>query len=209
MFLYFFLLKHVFFSEFMRPALARSQRRRSFAPCLDLCRLLLAENSGIPQDAVLRAILDGLPYHRTFWQGLVGECLVHGAHEIPRMPTTPTTLCCLLAPDRHGNTETPRWQYAPIQQVHFGTLDLLFGSGYYRPDHAGLNDRDDVCRLAGYLQAVDPSTWAPRHLEALADCTDDDQRAEELAYVRDWWPSLVELYQNAKDHNLVVVCERV
>jgi hypothetical protein len=209
MFLYFFLLEQSFFHEHMRPALGRSRRQRSFAPCHDLCRLLLARNSGVPQDALVRAILSGLPYQRAFWHGLVGECLVHGAREIPRWQMAPKTLCCLLAPDHRGQSETPRWHYAPIEQVQFGTRDLLFGGGYYRPDHAGLNDRDDVSRLAAYLESIDPNSWTPRDLEALADCADDELRAEELAYVRDWWPSVVELYQNAKHHDLVVVCERV
>ena len=209
MLLYFFLLRHAFFHEVMRPALARGYRQRSFAPCHDLCRFLLAGNSSIPQDALVRAILGGLPFQRAYWHGLVGECLVHGAHEIPSWPTAPDTLCHLLAPAHHGKTETPRWHFAPIQQAHFGTRDLLFGGGYYRPDHAGFNDADDVSRLAAYLAGVDPTRWAPRDLEGLADCTDNDQRAEELAYVRDWWPSLVELYQQAQDGNLIVVCERV
>jgi hypothetical protein len=208
MVLYFYLLEHVFFHEIMKVALALSYRQRSFVPCRDLCHFLLTANSEIPQDALMRAILTGLPFDRAFWHGLVGECLVHGARAMPRLQTAPDSLCCLLAPDHHGKPDRPRPFYAPIQQAHFGTRDLRFGSGYYRPDHAGLNDREDVDRLAEYLETIDPNAWAPRDLEALADCQGDDERAEELAFIRDWWPSLVELYQDARNHDWVVVCER-
>jgi hypothetical protein len=86
---------------------------------------------------------------------------------------------------------------------------VRFGGGYYRPDYAGLNDKGDVARLAAYLEAIDPATWKPRDLTRLADCHDDEERAEELAYVRDWWPDVVGLYHKARDRDLVVACEIV
>jgi hypothetical protein len=172
-----------------------------------LCRHLLVLNPAIPQDALLRAIAAGLPFDRAFWHGLIGECLVHGAKVMPRLPTAPASLCCLLAPDRYAQPSTSRRHYAPIQQAHFGTRDLRFGAGYYRPDHAGLNHQGDVLRLASYLEAVDPAVWQTKDLAPLADCVGDEERAEELAFVRDWWPGLVELYQTARAQSLVVVCE--
>jgi hypothetical protein len=207
--LYFYVLEGPFFHGVMAPALSHAHRQRSFAPCHDLCRQLLAENAEVPPDSIVRAVLTGLPFERSFWQGLVGECLVHGARDIPRLATAPASLCCLLAPTHHEKPDAPRDHYAPIQQVHFGSRDLRFGGGFYRPDHVGLNDHDDVTRLAAYLEAIDCAAWSPGQLKGLPDLLDDTERAEELAYVRDWWPSLVELYQNARGRQLVVVCEEV
>jgi hypothetical protein len=209
MLLYFYLLDRRFFEDIMVPCLAQSYRQISLAPGHELCRFLLARDPGIPEDAVVRSILAGLPFDRTFWHGLVGECLVHGAADILRLQTAPDALCCLLAPAQVRPQDVPRAHYAPIQQAHFGTRDLVFGGGYYRPDHAGLNDIEDVRRLAVYLQAIDPAGWTAAALTPLAECTDDAERAEELAYARDWWPSLVELYQGAKERGQVVVCETV
>jgi hypothetical protein len=208
MLLYFFLLDGVFYHEIIGPALARSHRQRSFAPCHDLCWRLLARNPGIPQDALIR-VAAGLKFDRAFWHSLIGECLVHGATDIPRLPTAPASLCCLLAPDHYARLNMQREHYAPILQAHLGARDVTFGGGYYRPDHAGLNDKGDVARLAAYLEAIDPATWQPRDLARLADCHNDEECAEELAYVRDWWPDLVELYQKARDQDMVVVCETV
>jgi hypothetical protein len=206
--LYFYLFEAALFHEIMKGSLARSYRQRSFTPCQSLCRHLVAKSTTIPSDALIWAILAGLPFDRTYWHGLVGECLVHGAHDIPRLATAPDTLCCLLAPDQLGKHDLPRSLYAPIQQAHFGTRDLRFGTGFYRPDHVGLNDSADVHRLAAYLESVNPVVWDAQGLAILPECSSDEERAEELAYVRDWWPSLVELYQNARDRDWVVVCER-
>ncbi len=207
-FLYFFLLEAAFWNGLVMPALAHSHGQRSFLPCVDLCQVLLTRNPSVPQDALLRTIAAGLNFDRIFWHALIGECLVHGAQDIPRIQTAPEPLCCLLAPEQHSRPELPRACFAPIQQAHFGSRDLQFGGGFYRPDAAGLNDLDDVRRLAEYLSDIDPTTWKPEALAPLSDCPDDEQRAEELAYVRDWWPSLVELYQKARDRQWVVVCEK-
>ena len=106
MFIYFFLLDWAFYHEVMGVALARSLARRSFAPCQDLCRRLLAEHPGIPRDALVRA--EGLPFDRAIWHGLLGECLVYGARAMPRVPTAPEALCCLLAPEQYGRWDMPR-----------------------------------------------------------------------------------------------------
>jgi hypothetical protein len=209
MLLYFFLLQRALYHEVMQPVLARALRERSFAPCQDLCTCLLARNSAVPSDSLIRAIREGLPFDRVFWHGLVGECLVHSAVDIPRVQTAPDSLCCLLAPDHYCKPDAPRSHYAPIQKAHFGARDLVFGHGYFRPDHAGLNDEGDVAYLAEYLGAIDPMTWQPRDLTPLTDCRDEDERAEELAYARDCLTALVELYQSARERDLVVVCETV
>jgi hypothetical protein len=209
MFLYFFLLPRELYHDVMRPALASALRMRSFAPCQRLCDWLLNLNAAIPGDSLIRAILKGLPFDRAFWHGFIGECLVHGATDIPRLATAPDSLCCLLAPNHYGKPDAPRSDYAPIQMAHFGARDLVFGHGYFRPDHAGLNDRADVTQLAEYLEAVDPTIWQPADLTSLTECRDDQERAEELAYARDCWTALVELYRGARDRDMVVVCERV
>jgi hypothetical protein len=207
MFLYFFVLEQAFFVEVMRPALTRAHRQCSFVPCQDLCHWLLAKTPAMPEDAVVRAVIDGLPFDRLFWHALIGECLVHGARDMPRLPIAPDSLCCLLAPESVASPDAPRSRFAPIQQALFGSRDLVFGGGYYRPDRAGLNERADVERLAGYLTAVDTAAWSAQDLAPLAECRDDHERAEELAYVRDWWPSLVEFYEKARANGDVVVCE--
>ena len=203
MFLYFYLLEQGFFQSMAR-ALARSFRERSFAGCHDLCGLLLAKNPAAPADSLVRTLPLGLLFDRLFWQGLIGECLVHGAAEIPRLETAPHTLCSLLAPQRPALADVPRVQFTPIEQVHFGSRDLRFGGGYYRPDNAGLNDREDVRRLAGYLEGIDSRLWS---LDQIVNVP-AEERAEELAYVRDWWPALVEMYQRARANDWVIVCEK-
>jgi hypothetical protein len=208
MFIYFYILERNFFHVIAKTPLAESNRQRSFRPCLDLCRYLLAKNAEIPKDALVHAILSGLPFDRVFWHGLIGECLVYGAEDIPRVNTAPESICCLLAPDGLGQLDGPRAAYPPILQIHFGTRDLQFGNGYHRPDRAGLNDANDIERLAHYLENVDPALWSPSALEPLGSFSDDEQRAEELAYVRDWFPCLVELYQSARARDRVIVCER-
>jgi hypothetical protein len=209
MFIYFYLLDARFFHEQIAPALARSFRLRTFRPTYDLCQLLLTEKADIPPDSLIHAVLAGLPFERVFWHGLVGECLVQGARAIPRIATAPASLCCLPAPDNFGNSDMPRADYAPIQQAHYGTRELRCGAGFYRPDHAGLNDEANVEQLAGYLESVDTDAWTPGQLKPIRELADDAARAEELAFVRDWWPSLVELYQDARARNWVVVCEDV
>jgi hypothetical protein len=208
MFIYFYILERFYFHDVMQTPLSQSHRVRSFGPCLDLCRYLLEKNSAISKDALVHAILSGLPFDRVFWHGLIGECLVYGAEDIPRLSTAPESLCCLLAPHFVVQLDGPRADFPPILQVHFGTRDLKFGSGYHRPEHAGLNDEDDIERLTTYLEKIDPAAWKPRDLEPLASFPDDEQRAEELADVRDWFPSLVELYQSARARDQVVVCEK-
>jgi hypothetical protein len=193
MFLYFYVLDRALYHDELVPVLAAAYRMRTFKPCFDLCHGLLARNASIPQDAVVRAVLAGLPFERVFWQALVGECLIHGAWDIPRLQTAPEGFCTLLAPD---HVDVQRDRFAPIQQVHFGARDLTFGGGYYRPEHAGINKVDDVRRLAEYLAGIDPKQW-------------HGPDAEELADLRDWWPDLVGLYQSARDSNRIIVCEIV
>jgi hypothetical protein len=206
--LYFYLLPASFFHELMRPALTQSWVRRRFAPCLPLCAWLRQRASELPEDSLVRRLAEGIPFSRHCWHGLIGECLLFGSIELPRLPTAPRTLCCLLATEHFRAGEIPRERFAPIQQVHLGSRDLCFG-GYYRPEHAGYNDRADVVRLLAYLQAQQPARWLAADLAPLSELGTAEERAEELADVRDWWPALVALYERAAAEDLIVVCEEI
>jgi hypothetical protein len=201
---YFYLLDGIWFAEQMQPALAESWRRRSFAPCERLCRELA---DAAPDDAVVRLVLASLPYDRARWHALVGECLICGAEAMPRLAVTPDALCCLLAPERLGADLLDTAARSPIEQMHFGARESRFGGGWHRPDHVGWNDAADVDRLLDYARTVDPQTWSSGALAPLQKSIDEAE--EELAHVRDWWPPLVEMYEQAHTAKQVIVCERV
>jgi hypothetical protein len=208
MLLYLYLFAATFFHDRMRPALAEARRRRSFDPCHGLCAEVHAR-AGAPEDSLLRQVMRGLPYSREFWHGLVGELLLYGCDDMPVLQTAPATLTCLLAPDRYRAGEVPRPAFAPIQQAHFGSHDLRFGGGFYRPDHAGYNDAADVGRLRRFLEGIDPASWDEAMLRPMAEFPTAADRAEELAFVRDWWPELVALYRGGAARGQVIVCEQV
>ena len=116
------------------------------------------------------------------------------------------SLTSLLAPELDQAAVAPREQLPPIAQVHFGSRDVQFG-GYYRPDAAGLNDVDDVQRLAGYLQQVDPLLWSVSDLPLQQEMLDEDERMQELEFARDCFASLRGLYERAAAAGQVIVCE--
>jgi hypothetical protein len=213
---YFFLLDATNFHTHIVPALATSWRERSFAPCRTLCTSLVpvvesfsaryGSGEGV---ALVNEVGRGLPFRRDLWRHLVGEVLLYGAVELPEVQTVPDTLCCLLAPERYREGEVPRDRFAPIQQAHFGTQDLVFAGAYYRPEHAGYNDADDVARLAHYLAGVDADTWTVADLDPLPDLTNAEDRAEELALARESLAALRELYQQALAQGRLVVCENL
>lgn len=172
-----------------------------------MCQALIAQEH-VPTDAVLRSILAGAMYDHNLWHALVAECLIFGAQDMPRIPCMIDSLVCLLAPHRRAVDRTDRSALTPIEQAYFGSRDLRFGGGWHRPEHVGWNDVDDVAMLTGYLQSIQPASWPASALALLPDFTEDEQRAEELAYVRDWWPALVNLYETAHAARQVVVCEQ-
>jgi len=210
MLLYFYLMGAAFLRDCMRPALADAWRQRSFAPCRDLCAEVVARSAHTPpDDCVVRQVARGLSFAREFWQGLVGELLVFACEDMPLVQTAPATLCCLLAPRQYTLGDVPRSAFAPIQQAHFGSRDLRFGGAFYRPDHAGLNDEDDVARLLRYLDGIDSNVWNESLLCPMVEFASCEERAEELAFIRDWWPALVEIYRSATIQRQVIVCERL
>ena len=64
-----------------------------------------------------------------------------------------------------------------------------------------------MARLAACLSAVDPARWEPDDLRALPDLEAEEDRADELAFAREWLPSLQELYQEAAEQGQLIVCE--
>jgi hypothetical protein len=212
--LYFLLLDADRFHERIVPALAASRRQRNFAPCRDLCTELLPAVEAFrqryhlgPDEALVSQVLRGLPFDVDFWRSLAGEVLLYSAAEVPEFQTAPDTLCCLLAPERYREGDVVRERLAPIQQAHFGTRDLVFGSAFYRPDDAGWNDRADVTRLAEYLSAVDPERWQPADLLTLPEVADADEAAEELLFARERFVPLREMYERAVAAGHLVICE--
>ena len=212
--LYFMLLDAARFEAEIRPALAASWHARSFEPCRPLAqhivqhaRDLLHHEAASSEEPLLAKVARGLGFRRDLWAPVVGEVLLFGSAELPELAVTPETLCCLLAPTAYAMENLTRVQYPAILQAHFGTRDLAFGGKVYRPEHAGLNDRGDVARLADYLAAIDPQTWSRADLVSHRTCRDDDERDEELADARSWFPGLCDLYQRAKAHCHVVVTE--
>jgi hypothetical protein len=218
---YFLVLDAATFEGRTRPALAAAWRARSFSPCADLCADLLPSAHSYAEryhtgdaEPVLGQVFGGLPFDRGTWRSLVGEILLFSALEIPEFQTSPDTLCCLLAPDHYrqaraagGRNGVPPLLRAPIQQAHWGSRDLTFGAAVYRPDHAGYNDREDVTRLAGYLADVPPESWTAADLAEMG--LDEEERADELAFAREWFPALVGLYEQAGRRNCVLVVESI
>jgi hypothetical protein len=211
---YFYLLDERTFMRQIRPALAASWQERSFEPCRELCTDLLPAADGFAQryhlgseEPLLSRVLGGLPFDRRFWRLLAGEIFLFSAAEIPEIQTAAASFCCLLAPERYQEEHTPRERFAAIQQVHYGSRDLVFGSALYRPDHAGWNDHADVVRLSSYLTSLDPSGWTVNDLAALRAADDDEERAEELDYLRDWFAPLRDMYERANAQKQLIICE--
>lgn len=212
--IYFYVLDSRSFFESIRPALSASWQQRSFLPCRELCRSLVlrakdffAGHQLSSEEPLLRKVARGLAFDRRFWHHLVGEVLMFSAALVPEIQTAPETLCCLLAPDMFREGACTRARFAPIQQAHFGSRDLVFGGSYYRPEFAGWHDPDDVVRLHDYLSAQKPDQWTTADLEMMPGLCSDAERAEELAYAREWFGPLCGLYRGACDRNQIIVCE--
>jgi hypothetical protein len=213
---YYLVLDGAFFEEQLRPALAGAWRRRSFEPCRLLCRQIEPLARAYAQryhladhEPLVTLVASGLPFDRLCWRTLVGEVLLFAALDIPELQTSPDTLCCLLAPQQYAAAPTSREMMAPIQQALFGSRDLTFGAAVYRPEQAGYNDRADVARLAAYLAAVRPEHWTIADLAAWPEAESDDERAEELAFVREWFPVLVDLYDRCRRQGHILIHESI
>lgn len=202
-----------FFCQRLQPTLARSWRQRSFAPCRELCEELLSrvrdyhrDYHGLAEKTLVEQAAASLSFDRHTWRALTGEILLFAAREVPLLQLPAETLCCLLAPATLG-TNLFREHFPPIHQALFGSHDLVFAGGYYRPDSAGCNNPEDVARLSAYLRSIDANLWQPAQLAALPDFPDDEDRAEELAFARQCWPGLVEVYRQAECQQDMLICE--
>jgi hypothetical protein len=212
--LYFLLLDQSHFHQRLRPALGASWRQRSFDPCRALCSDLLSAARAFAdqyhvsrEEMLLPKVVEGLAFNNQFWTALAGELLWYSARAIPEMQTAADELCCLLAPVHFAQGELPRKRFASIQQIHFGANDLVFGGRFYRPEHAGYNDGPDVLRLTEYLESINPEAWKPADLAAFPELVDEEERVEELEYLREWFPALRELYGEARRRGEIVICE--
>jgi hypothetical protein len=212
---YYLVLDGAFFEEQARPTLALAWQERGFEPCRGLCLTLepaarsYAEryHTG-EQEPLLFHVIRGLAFDRMRWRTLVGEILLFAALEIPEFQSNADTLCCLLAPEQYRAGETAPKKRAPIQQALFGSRDLTFGTAVYRPDRAGYNGRDDVVRLAAYLADIRPERWTVADLAAWRE-GGEEERGEELEFVREWLPVLVDLYRRGAAEGRVLVHESI
>ncbi len=207
---YFMVFDAPLFRDRLTPALTASWRRRSFEPARELCSALLPAviefrdryHTG-PDEPLPVRVVNGLAFDRGLWRLLVGELLMYAAAEMPELQTAPETLSLLLGPGEDAGPERENW--SPIRQAHFGSHDLVFG-GFYRPEHAGYNDAPDVLRLAAYLDIVDPAAWTADALAPLAGPDSEDQE-DELAFARQCFKGLRELYRQAAARGRVIICE--
>jgi hypothetical protein len=189
------------FHRLIVPSLAESARRRSFEPCRDLAVELapaVAEYASRYHlgDEPLLGRLPGLSFDRRLWTHLAGEILLFAAVEVPELQTAPASLGRLIGEE-------------PSRQIHRGSRDLVFGGRPYRPDHAGFNDAADVARLAAALAAIDPAAWSADALRGLPGLDEPEDRADELGFVREWFPALCDLYARAHAAGRVIVCEEL
>jgi hypothetical protein len=209
---YFYLLPATVFHDRVRPALTGSWQTQSFAPCIELCSSLLPQSreyrekcASADDEPLLARVVRGATFNRTTWKLLAGELLMYSAIDIPFLESSCDALRRIL--DGANQQSPSRKEFTAIQQIHFGANDLAFGSGFYRPEHAGYNDTGDVRRLADYLEQLKPEEWDPNSLEGLPGCESEADRADELQLVRDWLPSLRAVYRGAAEGQQIIVCE--
>src|SRR5262249_42178008 len=100
-----------------------------------------------------------------------------------------------------------RERFCPIDQVHFGSRDLVFGLAYYRPESTGWNDVADVDRLTAYLDAVDPGRWSAAQLQDLPGLETPEDRQDELEFAHEWFQSLRDMYATARQRKQVIICD--
>lgn len=198
---FFYLLEGAFFLEKVLPTLAACQRGRTFAPLKDLLPHLFIPAGDY---SILNQAAE-MSFDRAVFQAVVGQVLIFGAREMPRLPLDPKSLIPMLSPDCPEQED--RSAYSPIKQVFQGSRDLVIGRLPYRPFHVGWNNPADVARLWQYLKALDPAAWSESLLPPLAGLEQPEDREEEVAMIRDWWPDLVGLYRRARDEKGILVCE--
>jgi hypothetical protein len=200
--LYFLLHDAIAFRR-IATALGASWRRRNFGPIVELAVefdpifTAFADRFHLTADErpLLTQLTADQPFGRRLWRHIAGEILLYAAADAPAIQTAPDTLAAIVAPD----------QITTIQQAHVGSRELDFDGVPYRPGHAGLNDVTDVARLVDEFAVVNPAHWSEGNLPA----TNDDDAAEELAFARECFTALCDVYRQARACGQVVACEDI
>jgi hypothetical protein len=211
--LYYMLIDAELFQRRIVPDLGMSWAGRNFGACRDFCRDLIPFVSKFSeqfhtgaQESLVSKVAGGLPFDKVLWSALLGEILLFSAQEIPEIQTDPDAM--LLLETGRIEPAGSRELFSPIEQVHFGSQDLAFGSKVYRPFNAGLNDTDDVTRLLAYLNQVDTHGWRGNDL-APSTKMESEELEEELEFARQCFTALKDLYRSASERNAVVLCEKL
>jgi hypothetical protein len=209
--IYFMVLDAGLYYNEIQRALTTSWARRSFEPCRRLSTVLDSAARKFTElyhtgseEPLLLQVARGIPFDRHFWQLLAGETLLFASKEIPEFPVCPDTLGALLAPASPARDGLSRQEWTPIYQAHYGSRYVQFGARAYRPEQAGLNNVEDVARLAEYLSKTDAARWSVADLSG-----EEDSRLEDLEDARAWFPALRDMYLRARDGGAVVVCEEL
>ena len=183
----------------LRPVLGDAWWRRSFVGCTPhveawrAAALYYANAYHIdPQELFLVGFGPKTSFTSSSWRTLVGEILVVTAVEMPELPSHLESLARLLPP-------------ALAKDALQGCGDLTFGLATYRPGLAGFNTVDDNRRLLSELRAIVPASWSASMLRA--DELDDEDLLDELAYSREWFAVLVDLYERVVRDDRVIVFE--
>lgn len=213
--LYFMIHDAERFHTLIRPAFAASWRQRAFGPCVALREALadefvrFMEESRVKcEDLLLLQMQPSTRFDFAIWRMLVGEVLLGGAAEVPEIPLSPPILCSLLTGKPIAEGQGPRDQFSWAEQLLFGTKDVTFGGGCYRPGHAGYNDSPDVEQLTDRLVRIDPERWTTAGMALDAE-TSKEERQEELAYARQGFDLLRAAYARARTCGQLVFCEEI
>jgi hypothetical protein len=202
---YFMAIPGPWFRQLLIPALGECLRERTFRPVESICRDLRATavqfvQSGSELSPVALEVLEGLKFNIDLWRILAGELMLFGAEELPELET-PLDMYATVLGERLSEV---RGEFPPIQQAIEGSRDVWFGA-FYRPEHAGWNDEDDVRRLARWFSSVNPEQWKATRLP---DAPPEDQE-DDIAFLREWFAELASMYQRSVDSGRVIVCERM
>ncbi|MFO0928764.1 MAG: hypothetical protein U0736_17380 [Gemmataceae bacterium] len=200
----------------IRSPVAAAWRRGSFAPCRELAAqwtprtLEYASRYHLPpEELLIPQVARGCPFDRALWRLFVGELLAVAAVAMPELPTHLESLAHLLASEHPHPDLSDRPALPAVYQALLGSRDLTFGLATYRPGHAGYNNSEDVARIAAYLHATDPTVWSAEQFHGFAGTDTEDDRAEELAFAREWLGVLTDLYVAAAGADHVVILERI
>jgi hypothetical protein len=204
---YFMAIPEAWFHVKLSGSLRTCWRQRSFTPAVEICRELaesarsFVQRGGEADTPPLTLLVPRrLAFDLERWRTLAGELMLFGAAALPELETPLESYAVVLG------LEMPcfRGDFTPLQQAILGGRDLRFGAGY-RPDQAGWNDLADIRRLRSWLDGIDPENWSSAGLTHLPP----EERADELAFLREWFPSLRDVYRRCEQARWVLVSEEL